>query len=40
MGKNVILDFVKTEKNVADPLTNILSWSAVLDTLMEMWLNP
>jgi len=40
MGKIVILGFVKSKKNITDPLTKGLSRSVVLDTSREMELNP
>ena len=40
LGKVVILDFVKSEKNLADPLTKGLSRSVVLDSSREMGLSP
>ena len=36
----MILDFVKSEKNIADPLTKGLSRSVVLDSSREMGLSP
>jgi len=40
LGKVVILDFVKSEKNLADPLTKGLSRSVILDSSREMGLSP
>ena len=40
MGKVVLLDFVKSEKNIADPLTKGLSRSVVLESSREMGLSP
>jgi len=36
LGKVVILNFVKSEKNLTDPLTKGLSTSVVLQLLREM----
>ena len=40
LGKVVLLDFVKSEKNIADPLTKGLSRSVVLESSREMRLSP
>jgi len=40
LGKVVLLNFVKCEKNIADPLTKGLSRSVVLESSMKMELNP
>ena len=40
LGKVVLLDFVKSEKNIADPLTKGLSRSVVLESSREMGLSP
>ena len=40
LGKVVILDFVKSEKNLADPLTKGLSRNVVLESSREMGLSP
>jgi len=40
LGKVVILDFIKSEKNLADPLNKGLSRSVVLGSSKEMRLNP
>jgi len=40
LGKVVILDFVKSEKNLADPLTKGLSRSVVIKSSREMGLSP
>ena len=40
LGKVVILDFVKSEKNLTDPLTKGLSRSVVLQSSREMGLKP
>ena len=40
LGKIVIMNFVKFEKNLADPLTKGLSRSVVLKSSREMGLNP
>jgi len=40
LGKIIILDFVKSEKMVVDPLTKDISRSVVLDTSREMRLSP
>ena len=39
LGKFVFLDFVKSEKNIADPLTKGLFKSVVLKSLREMGLS-
>ena len=39
LGKVVILDFVKPEKNIADPLTMGLSRSVLLESSKEMGLS-
>ena len=39
-GKVVLLDFVKSEKNIVDPLTKGFSRSVVLKSSKEMGLNP
>ena len=39
MRKTVILNFIKSEKNIADPLTKGLSRSMVLDTSREIGLS-
>ena len=36
LGKVVLLDFVKSKKNIADPLTKSLSRSVVLESSREM----
>ena len=40
LGKVVILDFVKSEKNLTDPLTKGLSRSVVLESSREMGFSP
>ena len=40
LGKVVLLDFVKFEKNIVDPLTKGLSRSVVLESSREMGLSP
>ena len=40
LGKVVLLNFVKSEKNIADPLTKGLSRSVVLESSREMGLSP
>jgi len=40
LGKIVILDFVKSEKNFVDPLTKDLCRSVVLESSREMGLRP
>ena len=40
LGKIIILDFVKSEKMIVDPLTKDISRSVVLDTSREMRLSP
>ena len=40
LGKVAILDFVKSEKNLADPLTKSLSRSVVLESSREIGLSP
>ena len=40
LGKVVFLDFVKSEKNIVDPLTKGLFRSVVLESLREMGLSP
>jgi len=40
LGKVVLLDFVKSEKSIADPLTKGLSRSVVLESSREMRLSP
>ena len=40
MSKTVILNFVKSKKNIVDPLTKGLSRSVVPDTSREMGLSP
>ena len=40
LGKVVLLDFVKSEKNIADPLTKGLSRSVVLESSREIGLSP
>jgi len=40
LGKVMILDFVKSEKDLADQLTKGLSRSVVLESLREIWLRP
>ena len=39
MKKTVNMNFVKSEKNIVDPLTKGLSRSVVLDTSREMGLS-
>ena len=39
LGKVVLMDFVKSEKNIADPLTKGLFRSVVLESSREMGLN-
>jgi len=39
IGKTVIQDFIKSKKNIVDPLTKGLSRSIVLDTSREMGLS-
>jgi len=39
LGKVVLLNFIKFEKNIADPLTKGLSKSVVLESLREMGLS-
>jgi len=39
LGKVVILNFVKSEKNIADPLTKDLSRSVILESSREMGLS-
>ena len=40
LGKVVLLNFIKSEKNIADPLTKSLSRSVILESLREIGLNP
>jgi len=40
LDKVVLLDFEKSEKNIADPLTKGLSKSVVLKSSREMRLSP
>ena len=40
LGKVVLLNFVKSEKNIADPLTKGLSRSVVLKSSREIGLSP
>ena len=40
LGKVVLLDFVKSEKNIANPLTKGLSRSVVLESWREVGLSP
>jgi len=40
LGKVVLLNFVKSEKNIVDPLTKGLSRSVVLESSREMRLSP
>jgi len=40
LGRVVILNFVKSEKNLADPLTKGLSRSVVLESSKDMGLSP
>jgi len=40
LGKVVLLNFVKSVKNIADPLTKGLSRSVVLESTREMGLSP
>ena len=40
LGKVVLLDFVKSEKNIADLLTKGLSRSVVLESSREMGVKP
>ena len=40
MGKTIILNFLKSEKNVADPLAKGHSRNMILDTSKEMGLSP
>jgi len=40
LDKVVLLNFVKSEKNIADPLTKGLSRSVVLKSSREMGLSP
>jgi len=37
LGKVVLLEFIKFEKNIADPLTKSLSKSVVLESSREMF---
>jgi len=39
MGKTIILNFLKSEKNVADPLTKGHSRNVILDTSKDMGLS-
>jgi len=40
LGKVMLLDFVKSEKNIADPLTKGFSRSVVLESSREIGLSP
>ena len=40
LGKVVLLNFVKSEKNITDPLTKGLSRSVVLESSGEMGFKP
>jgi len=40
LGKVVLPDFTKSEKNIAKPLTKSLSMSVVLESSREMGLSP
>ena len=40
LGKVMFLDFVKSEKNIADPLTKSFSKSVILESSREMGLSP
>ena len=40
LGKVVLLNFVKSEKNIVDPLIKGLSRSVVLESSREMGLSP
>ena len=40
LGKVVLLDFVKSEKNIDDPLIKGLSRSVALESSREMGLSP